>query len=386
MNNYERKANEKFRTYLKRIVDAKSEGHISYKEMGDWLLEDGNRYSDDNIRKAYYVLKQIAEKLEEDTEYTDDDAFIELENLKMEVYKEKVKLRDQRRELNKILRKDARFENLRDIMTEHLEELGRLTKIEVKPMSKKEVGATLMLGDMHYGTTVDTQFNYYDTEVCRERFWQVINKTIEYCKVHKVTHLNVELLGDMVSGIIHVETQVSNEEDVIAQIVNVSELLANGIQELANNIPMITVYSVYGNHARVNPNKKDSINCENFERLIPEFLKLRLNGVKVIDSKSDDFIKYNAFGKTFVISHGDKDKVGTVVADYQKMFKNSVDEVHMGHFHSFKYLNESDIPVVINGTLMGGDNYALSIRKTGNAMQTLIVYGNDECVYKLYVD
>lgn len=377
----ERKEKETYKSYLTRIINAKENGQITYKEMGDFLVDD-NRWVSDNWRKFYYIAKEVVKKLDEDIEYTQDDVIREMEDMKIEIYKEKVKLRDQRRELNKLHTKQARFENLVEVIKERLEEIGTLPREKYYKQLDKEKGATLMVSDLHYGIKVDNQFNYYDTEVAEDRLKQLTNKTIQYCKKHDISHLNIELLGDMVSGTIHTGVRVQQEEDIIQQIIDCAELLSNMVNDLAENVENVTVYSVYGNHGRTESNKHDAINRENYERLIYYFMKNRVKGVRFIDSQGEDFIKYYDFGKTFVISHGDKDKQASAIEAYSKMLGEQVGEVHLGHFHEFKEIGN----VIVNGSIVGSDDYCVSIRKHSKPCQVLKVYGEDECTYKLILE
>ena len=377
----ERKENETYKSYLTRIINAKENGQITYDEMGDFLVDD-NRWVSDNWRKFYYIAKEIVKKLDEDVEYTQDDVIREMEDMKIEIYKEKVKLRDQRRELNKLHTKQARFENLVEVIKERLEEIGTLPIEKYYKQLDKEKGATLMVSDLHYGIKVDNQFNYYDTEVAEDRLKKLTNKTIQYCKKHDISHLNIELLGDMVSGTIHTGVRVQQEEDIIQQIIDCAELLSNMVNDLAEHVENVTVYSVYGNHGRTEPNKHDAINRENYERLIYYFMKNRVKGVRFIDSQGEDFIKYYDFGKTFVISHGDEDKQASAIEAYSKMLGEQVGEVHLAHWHEFKEVGN----VIVNGSVVGSDDYAVSIRKHSKPCQVLKVYGEDECTYKLILE
>ena len=377
----ERKENETYKSYLTRIINAKENGQITYEEMGDFLVDD-NRWVSDNWRKFYYIAKEVVKKLDEDIEYTQDDVIREMEDMKIEIYKEKVKLRDQRRELNKLHTKQARFENLVEVIKERLEEIGTLPREKYYKQLDKEKGATLMVSDLHYGIKVDNQFNYYDTEVAEDRLKQLTNKTIQYCKKHDISHLNIELLGDEIAGAIHTSVRVQQEEDIIQQIIDCAELLSNMVNDLAEHVESVTVYSVYGNHGRTESNKHDAINRENYERLIYYFMKNRVKGVRFIDSQGEDFIKYYDFGKTFVISHGDKDKQTTSIETYSKMLGEQVGEVHLAHWHEFKEVGN----VIVNGSVAGSDDYAVSIRKHSKPCQVLKVYGEDECTYKLILE
>ena len=376
----ERREGEKYKSFLTRVLDAKKNKRITYDEMAELLVDD-NRWTSENWRKGFYILQEVVKKLDEDADITDSDVIIEIENAKQEIYKEKVKLRDQRREMNRLLMQEARFENLREIMEERLEDIGTLPHLKVEPFESENMGATLIISDIHYGMMVDNQFNFYNCEIANERLDLLISKTLEKCKLHNINKLNVEILGDIVSGTIQTGCRVQQEEDIMTQIIDIAEKLSDCINTLANSIPEVSVYTVFGNHGRAVADKKQSINEENYERLVYYYMKKRVKGVRFIDAMKADFIKYRDFGKTFVIAHGDKDKKDNAVSTYSKLLNDCIGEVHLGHWHSF--MEDFDKCVVVNGSVIGSDEYAISIRKNSPPIQVLKIYGDDEITYKL---
>lgn len=379
-----RKDGEKYVSYFKRVLAAKENNRISYDEMGDLLVgESNNRWCSDNWRKSYYTLCEVVKNIDDNAEITQDDIIAEIENEKLELYKEKIKVRDQRRELAKLHTSEARFENLREIMEERLEEIGTLPYVKLDDFESNNKGATLLISDIHYGMVVDNQFNFYNCDVANERLDLLISKTLEKCRLHNINKLNVEILGDLTSGIIQTGCRVQQEEDVMTQIIDISEKLATCINNLSSEIPNVTVYTVFGNHGRASANKKESINEENYERLVYYYIKKRVKGVKFIDAMKSDFIKYHDYDKTFVIAHGDKDRKETALQTYSKLLNSEVGEVHIGHWHSF--MEDEDKGIVVNGSVIGSDEYAISIRKNSRPVQVLKIYGDDEITYKLFL-
>ena len=122
---------------------------------------------------------------------------------------------------------------------------------------------------------------------------------------------------------------------------------------------------------------------ENFEMLIPTMLRDKLSDVKIIDSKGLDFTKYEIDGKIIMVSHGQNDSMTKVISDFSKMFKVVPNEVHLGHTHSYTDINDCDIKVTVNGSLIGSDDYAITIRKVTTPSQNLIVYEKDRCIYEI---
>ena len=379
----ERKENETYISYIKRVTNACSDKKISYSEWGDYILGTDNNYSSENLRKAFYVVYKLLNKIDENNcEY---DAIKDLENLRDEIYKERCRLQDIQREKRNDLRVEARFENLLEVVKDNIGFMPTYEIKDFKPINKNQDKkyAVLQLSDWHCGALVDNQFNYYNVDTMVDRATKVRNNALEYCKLHNVTDLVIEINGDMVNGAIHVSSRVESEEGVIQQVITVTDVLAKLINSMKPYFNSIKIVTTLGNHGRLTPNKSDSITNENFEMLIPTMLRDKLSDVKIIDSKGLDFTKYEIDGKIIMVSHGQNDSMTKVISDFSKMFKVVPNEIHLGHTHSYTDINDCDIKVTVNGSLIGSDDYAVTIRKVTTPSQNLIVYEKDRCIYEI---
>jgi predicted phosphodiesterase len=314
--------------------------------------------------------------------------FEELENLREEIYKERCKLSDANREKNKYLREQSRTETIVEEMQYVIENMKPFNYHKCDYHYGTNLEASLLLSDLHYGLTVDNTVNFYDESVCEDRLNQLRDKTVERCKAHKVDKLNVCILGDDISGLIHFSTIAENNRDVITQCIEVSELLSNFVMQLREEIPEVKVYTTYGNHSRTWQGKANGSNKENYERIVAEFLKTRLKpyGIKVVDGGWEDFIVTEIAGKKIVMTHGDKDSLTQASANFAKLLGERVDEIYMAHLHAHREFDDCNTQIIINGSLVSTDDYALSLRKHTNAVQLLRIYGEDVCCYRLKLD
>ena len=377
----QRRDNESYLSYARRVTDACADKHISYAEWGDCMFGADNVYSSDNLRKMFYGISKMLTKVADDS-VSDSDILEEIEARRDEAFKERCKLQDANREKRKYLREEARFENLLEVVKDSFIEID---VNEYKPIDDKveRKYAIAQWSDWHCGALIDNPFNFYNTDVMVERAEKIRDKIIKYCELHGVTDLVIEINGDMVDGLIHVSSRVEQEEGVIEQIATVTDVLAKLINSMKPYFNSIKVVTTLGNHGRLTPNKSDSSTKENFEMLIPLWLRDKLNGVTIIDSKGLDFVQYEVDGKTVVVAHGQNDKLGKAIDDFTKMYKVIPSEVHLGHTHSYKDINDCDCLVTVNGCLDGADDYALSIRKVTTPSQNLIIYDGDRCIYNL---
>ena len=90
--------------------------------------------------------------------------------------------------------------------------------------------------------------------------------------LHKVQTLYIEILGDMISGIIHVNNRIQACENVIGSTVVATEMLSKFVYEMSKVVPQIKLVYCVGNHGRVNADIKESLNEENFEYLIKYYI------------------------------------------------------------------------------------------------------------------
>lgn len=378
MNNYEKN--------LQTLI-GKVEGSVDmgWDEVCDYIGAD---IHPDSLRKAfatteyggYSVAKYLMDKTA--NELT-EDMLASLEKKKVEEYKERVRLQDARREYNKELRAEARYENLVEIMREQIQAMPQLTLHCFEHKRQTGVKAALLISDLHYGATSDNVLNIYNIDVCKERMQTLLNKTIEYCTVHRVDELFVNLGGDLVSGLIHISGRVEQEEDVISQTMQVAELLSNFISELSNKIPNIHVVGVQGNHSRVSADKKQDFNPENFERIVFEYISNRL-GMPVMRNGLEDWIAYNIGDRKVFLEHGDKSNVSNAREHAINMLGYAPDDIFVGHMHHMEVVDDCGTDIVMNGSVMGVDAYAMKRRLNAKPYQILRIYeGDDVCTYKV---
>lgn len=365
---------------------------VESEEKKDWNKAVSDLKAEmhpDSLRKSfnvgkysgYNVYKYMQNKIENN--FMSDEEAIRLETLREKEYKERVRLQDANREKRAVLREYSRVEAIQEYIEKKLDERNPRPFVKCNYKIKNGNEASLLVSDLHCGATVDSIFNYYDIEVLRERMNELANKTIAFCHREKVNTLYTEFLGDFLTGIIHGSTIAQAQEDIIDQIFDASDILVEFILLLKEEIPNIKVFCVYGNHGRTTQGKSDAANKSNYERIIPAYIRkeLRKNNIKVIDGGYEDFVTYRLRdGKLIVCTHGTNDNPSTVNKNFTKLLGEDVYEVHMAHLHSVKEGNGT----VVNGSVMGSDDYSISRRLHSFPQQILKVYfGDDVATYKL---
>lgn len=386
--------NENNEQYIFRVCQMKDQLGYTWREIADIINKElGNNYDESCYRKKYQSANKMLQA-NESILFNGDEYLKEIQAQKDELYKVKKQVQDQRREYNKQLTSDARADHL----TEKLIEAANNLK-EMKPLLFDNGGfsinsnneAVLYLSDWHYGMVTDNIWNRYNIAICQERVCSLVSKTIEYLKLNSIGTLNIVILGDLCSGAIHVGTRVASEENTCDQLMQVSELLAEVINELSKYVNKVNIYSTYGNHMRTIQNKNDSIHADNMEKIVPWWIKQRLKDNKkvlVIDSDYYEFILMKVCGYNIVSTHGDLEyikKVGTTMNTiFNKMYGETIDYVVTADKHHLESFEEIGIESIIVGSLCGTDEYANNKRLYSYPSQTLMMFNEQDGKYCQY--
>lgn len=381
-----KRENESDFEYGLRLLCGKMDGTYSELDWSEIIELLGLDMHRDTLRKSftghfggYAIYKYLTEN-----NYKNSDLD--------EILKQKIALQDQRREYVKYVRKQARIEHIIDELKDSISAYSRnelLFRQEV--YNKNQVEACLLISDLHIGLKTNNFWNVFNYNVAKERLNTLLNKTLNYIQLHNIKKLNIEFLGDIIHGYIHFGTRIESEEDTVSQVIFASELLSDFIYQLSKLGIEINIYVANGNHGRTTANKNESLESENFERLIWHYMALKLKNIdnvklniQNIDETFGIFKLDN--GKEIVFSHGHYDTLANAIRNYEKVMQKHIFEVHLGHFHNFNEKTDGYSSVVVNGSLSGVDEYAKNKRLCGYPTQVLRIYtDNDICTYKIHL-
>ncbi len=332
--------------------------------------------------KAY--LKQNGE-LPSREEKVSDEIVSKLNEIDMkviELQKEKVKMRDQRTEFNKIIRESARHENIMDEIKYVANEISQMKPlIHINPSIRKtQKSAILQLSDWHYSLFVSNFLNKYDLDIFKQRINKLVKTTLDYGMSYDIETLYILLQGDFISSSIHESLRVSNQEDVISQIMNTSEVLSEIINELSSYF-RVKVAVVSDNHSRISSDKKKSIDKENYMRITEWFLKSRLSNheyVEFIDSTHDlDISTFKVYDYNCAMVHGHNDKFGSIVSRLTSYCRDVYDFIFTAHNHHLQTEEQNMTHVIGNGSLIGVDSYSNSLRLSSYPSQNFVVINKE---------
>ena len=349
-----RNSGENEEQYLWRLGQAKDSGliNLDWKEIAEIMnyefREDESEYRSES---AYRKLYQCALKLFNAgvfNKYTSEDERIkELLEAKHALQMEKQKVSDERTELNRALREQARKESYIGMVAKQLQNVEPL-KFEYKEKNYRSTDNDLLchITDLHAGIEIDHWYNKFDMSILRERLWKYLDQLFEIQKRHDSQNCYV-VIGEITTP---------------------------------------------GNHSRVVANKEHSLRGENFDILLPHYLKASLQNyrnISIEDNKKDcDVAIFDVRGSHVFGVHGDKDEPSNVVQRFTMIFGVKPDIVLMGHRHTNALTTVYDAKVIQSGCVSGSDNYCLDRRLKNRPEQTITVVGDEGliCIYDVKVD
>ena len=193
----------------------------------------------------------------------------------------------------------------------------------------------------------------------------------------------------MISGRIHLPLRINSRIDAVQQTIEVSEILAEFLSELSNYTNII-YQSVLDNHSRVEPNKKESIQTESFARIIDWYLKERLknnlNFYFMENKFSEDIAIFDVLDHIVVAVHGDKDPQRGIIEKLNSYLGGHVDLILSAHRHHFSADENNNTEFYCNGSLIGQDDFAESLRLNSRPSQLMFICTPEnfsEVIYKI---
>lgn len=388
---------ENLEQYIWRLGMAKDSESIdiSWDELAEIINKEiGNEdmpYTSSAFRKPYQQAKRFydAGVFDSPSETSRSD---EIDLKRHELLKQQVKMRDERNELNRIIREEARKESYKEQL------LRTIREYDCKPLAyddDKKFNGILRTDndlictffDVHTGINVDNFLNRFNQDVLRERMNEYLDKIFEVQLRHGSENAYV-ILSELVSGIIHLGLRIENNQNLIEQFLTVTNYLTEFLAEMSYHFNDVHVFVCPGNHSRVQAKKEDNMRGENMDLLAIPYLSAKLqnfDNIEFHDNTVESSIAmftvrgYKVFGV-----HGDKDYKSNVVQTLTMYTSVKPDMVFMGHMHTNAMLTSYDTKVIQAGCLSGGgDEYCMDKRLRNRAEQMIAVVTNDglDCLY-----
>ena len=322
----------------------------------------------------------------------ENDYLDELRSQKQETQKERQKLSDERVELNRLIRQEARKESYADMVKSII--CQNVEPKEIRYVNRPIISSRdelVHITDIHAGIEIDNWANKFNGDVLQLRLQKYLSDIINIRNLHNCQNCYV-VVGEILSGIIHSNLRLQNNMDLMEQFKFVSELLATFFEKMSEHFDTVYVYTTPGNHSRITPKKEDALDGENMDILLPFYLKARLQNyesIVIVENTIDpEIAMFSIRGKKVFAAHGHKDTSANVVQNFTMMFGMKPDIVLLGHRHLNGMETVFNTKVIQSGCVSGSDQYCLGIRKTNRPEQTVSIIDENGlvCLYDIQLD
>ena len=380
----ERKPNETNDQYFYRICSIKDRLGFTWPQMADiFNNEFGCSKGETSYRKDWAAFERIfnanADKI------LDDDSYLEeIREAKYELEKERKKLQTEKLEYNRWLREEARDELIAEHICDAIRELPPLEIPNAKLSLQADRVGCLLIADSHYGVDLKITglygeiINEYSPEIFEERMWNLLYQVIDICKKEGFTSLNIYDLGDEVDGILRVSQLFKLRYGVIESTVRYGRFITEWLNELSKHIRIRYQMVKDSNHCqlRLLNQPKNTFKDENMSYIITEKIMDRLENnpnFEFIQNPTgyifDNIVGYNILG-----IHGEGKGLEKAINDFSRTYRVNISFLIGGHKHHQNSSNigiESD--VISAPSIIGIDDYALSLHKTSDPGATLFI-------------
>lgn len=388
---------ENLEQFIWRLGQAKDSEIIdmSWDELADIINKEiGNEdmpYTSSAFRKPYQQAKRFYDSGVFDT-YGNDGHLDEIKAQKQELEKQQVKVRDERNELRRVIREQARKETYKDQI------LRSISESDCRPLlydeNKKFTGVLSSDNDMvctffdvHTGIEVDNYFNKFNNDVLRDRINRYLDKIFEVQLRHGSENAYV-ILSELISGFIHNTIRIENNQNVIEQFLTVTDYLSQFLAELSYRFNTVNVFVCPGNHSRMMQNKDDNLRGENMDLFAIPYLSAKLqnfNNIAFHENTIDSSIAmFDVRGQKVFAVHGDKDAPNTMTQKLTMYTSIKPDIIYCGHRHTNAMVTSYNTKILQAGCLSGGgDEYCMDKRLMNKAEQIISIVTKDglDCFY-----
>lgn len=375
----------------------------TWQDVAD-ILNDllGYQYTESRYRKQWQgfnrLLASNIRSIQEDVKpyKSDDENDINAKIKQLQI--ERRKVQTEKVEYNRYLREEARdeliLEKIRQAIAEEYVPAIDFSNRTLTLHNTEKVGI-LCFGDEHYGTEFCIKglhneiINAYSPEIFEQRMKKLLDKTIDIIEKEELTTISIYSMGDFIDGIIRTKQLLTLRYGVIESTIRYAKFIVNWLNTLTQYVT-VNFQMTNGNHSqlRMLSYDKGTFEKENMGIVVKEFIKilmadnLRFNFIE----NPTGFIYENIYGYNFMGIHGEVKGMEKALKDFSISYNTQIDYLIAGHFHHSKTEEVGINKEVINvPSVIGIDEYGLSINKTSNPAATFLVVSREgiDCRYNI---
>ena len=336
-----------------------------------------NRIATERVYRRFFgtwnKAKALAAKLLPQTDITKSTTGVDL--LKRNICnlrKENAKLYKERLTATEIREQIFNLEGVLPAKPSWLVDIPRKTSIHGIPV--------LLLSDFHMGEIVRSEqvfdVNEFNLNIAEQRIKLLAKHVLDILVNHlssKYPGLVLLLNGDFVSGCIHEELLITNEQPIMPVVVRTYNILIWFIELMHKTIGNVQVFCCHGNHSRTfkKPIHKDAA-LSSYDWLIYTMLDRYFKDNVYINFNIaiGDDIQFKVYNHHYRMTHGGQFRGGQGFLGHiapitrgeirkrsaAESYGMNYDTLLLGHFHSYGHFKR----VITNGSLVGYSEYSMN--------------------------
>lgn len=309
----------------------------------------------------------------------------ENKRLKHEAQKELVKVQTEKLELARWRREEARDDLFEDKVIESIKKHNNTSNPPNNiPLTHNKRNGLLIMADCHFGKEYkifglfDEVINEYSPEIFYSRMEQIYNETIEQIEKEGLSTLYIFNLGDSVEGFIRNSQLWTLRWGVIDSATIFGNYMGDWLRKLSEKVNII-YHQTDGNHdeLRLLDGKKGQHLCESAGKIIKNCIKLKNenNPNFIYKENKTGLILENISGFNILGAHGEIKDLTSAIKNYSDIYNIKISYLCTGHKHHSNYVNCGVRKGCIGvGSIVGLDDYSVSIGKSADATASFIVF------------
>lgn len=378
--------NRQFNLLSQRLTDSS----IEWQDIADLRTEyTGENEHRDTIRKGAKLFYEYLEagwikNPADNSVVAPSEATVQIRELQ----KERYKIQTEKLELNRWLRENARDE----LIVEHIcKAIDKLEPLRIPDRIHSELSdreGVLLFGDEHFGTEFqirglhDEVINAYSPEIFESRMWDLLDQTISIVNKEGFSRIHVFSMGDFEDGLLRVKQLMQLRYGVVEGTVRYADFISNWLNELSKYME-VEFQTTNGNHTelRMLGQPKGTFTRENMSLVVEAIIAIRLanNPNFTFTKNPTGYIYADILGYKLLGIHGEVKSMEQAIKDFSQMYRVQLDYLIAGHKHHSRSETVGINQEVINvPSIIGIDDYSLSIHKTSNAGATFLVFEKDK--------
>lgn len=301
-----------------------------------------------------------------------------------DLQKERYKLQTEKLEVNRWLRENARDELIVEHIAQAIDKMPPLDIPEqiMMPSANERIGI-LAFGDEHFGAEFAIKglqnevINAYSPEIFMARMWDLLGQVLSIVEREDFSEIKVFSMGDFSDGLLRVKQLMQLRYGVVEGTVIYADFLVNWLNELSRHV-RVEFQMTNGNHTelRMLGQPKGTFTRENMGLVVAAMIRTRLadNPNFTFVENPSGYIFTNVLDFNILGIHGEVKNMEQAIKDFSNTYRVPIDFLIAGHkHHAYSETVGINREVIIVPSIIGADDFAVSLNRTSNAGATFIV-------------